>query len=144
MPQIKVSHSKKNFAFFLKISPFLLFKDRSNYAISFFIIKGLQVYFWLQSFNTTVLISINLAMFSEDIIIFFCNLSNYIHKFLSSMIANFSVHMYMYYIHYYKYQLLDLVGRVFTNDQGDMGSIPGYIIQKTLKLVLDVSWLNTQ
>ena len=34
--------------------------------------------------------------------------------------------------------------RVFTNCLGDLGSIPGRIIPKTLKMVLDASLLNTQ
>ena len=37
-----------------------------------------------------------------------------------------------------------LVGRVFPNGPGDLGSIPGRIIPKTLKMVLDTSLLNTQ
>ena len=37
-----------------------------------------------------------------------------------------------------------LVGRVFANSPGDLGSIPGRIIPKTLKMVLDTSLLNTQ
>ena len=37
-----------------------------------------------------------------------------------------------------------LVGRVFANDPGDLGSIPGRVIPKTLKMVLDTSLLNTQ
>ena len=36
------------------------------------------------------------------------------------------------------------VGRVFTNGPGDLGSIPGRVIPKTLKMVLDTSLLNTQ
>ena len=37
-------------------------------------------------------------------------------------------------------------GRVysFANGPGDMGSIPGHVIPKTLKMVLDTPWLNTQ
>ena len=31
----------------------------------------------------------------------------------------------------------------FTNEPGDLGSIPGRIIPKTLKMVLDTSLLNT-
>ena len=34
--------------------------------------------------------------------------------------------------------------RVFTNGQGDLGSIPDQVIPKTLKMVLDASLLNTQ
>ena len=36
------------------------------------------------------------------------------------------------------------VGRVFIIDPGDLGSIPGCIIPKTLKMVFDNSLLNTQ
>ena len=42
------------------------------------------------------------------------------------------------------YQLTGLVGRVFANGPGDLGSIPGRVIPKTLKMVLDTSLLNTQ
>ena len=40
--------------------------------------------------------------------------------------------------------IIGLVGRVFANSPGDLGSIPGCIIPKTLKMVLDTSLLNTQ
>ena len=36
------------------------------------------------------------------------------------------------------------VGRVFANGPGDLGSIQGRVIPKTLKMVLDASLLNTQ
>ena len=42
------------------------------------------------------------------------------------------------------YLLIGLVGRVFANGPGDLGSIPGSVIPKTLKMVLDTSLLNTQ
>ena len=41
-------------------------------------------------------------------------------------------------------RLIGLVGRVFANVLGDLGSIPGRVIPKTLKMVLDTSLLNTQ
>ena len=41
-------------------------------------------------------------------------------------------------------QLFGLVGRVFANGPGDLVSIPGRIIPKTLKMVLDTFLLNTQ
>ena len=34
--------------------------------------------------------------------------------------------------------------RVFANGPGDLGSIPGRVIRKTQKMVLDASLLNTQ
>ena len=40
--------------------------------------------------------------------------------------------------------LIVLEGRMFTNGPGDRGSIPGYDIPKTLKMVHDTSLLNTQ
>ena len=43
-----------------------------------------------------------------------------------------------------EYRLTGLVGRVFANGTRDLGSIPGCIIPKILKMVLDASFLNTQ
>ena len=40
--------------------------------------------------------------------------------------------------------LISLVGRVFGNGPGDLASILGHVIPKTLKMVLDTSFLNTQ
>ena len=37
-----------------------------------------------------------------------------------------------------------LVGIVFANGPGNLGSIPGYVIPKTFKMVLDTSLLITQ
>ena len=39
---------------------------------------------------------------------------------------------------------IGIVGSVFTHGPEDMGSIPGRVIPKTLKMVLDASLLNTQ
>ena len=39
---------------------------------------------------------------------------------------------------------LGLEGKVLANGPGDLGSIPGCIIPKTLKMVLDTPLLNTQ
>ena len=36
------------------------------------------------------------------------------------------------------------MSRVFANDPGDQGSIPGRVIPKTFKRVLDTYLLNTQ
>ena len=41
-------------------------------------------------------------------------------------------------------RLISLMGRVFDNGPGDPGSIPGRVIPKTFKMVLDTSLLNTQ
>ena len=46
-----------------------------------------------------------------------------------------------------KYSLPTLIGlgvRVFANGPGDLGSIPGRVIPKTQKMVLDASLLSTQ
>ena len=40
--------------------------------------------------------------------------------------------------------LIGQEGRVFANGPGDRGSIPGRVIPKTLKMVLDTYLLNTQ
>ena len=39
---------------------------------------------------------------------------------------------------------ISLAVRVFANGPGDLGSIPGRVIPKTQKMVLDASLLNTQ
>ena len=39
---------------------------------------------------------------------------------------------------------IGFVGRVFANGPGDLGSIPGRVIPKTLEIILDSSLLNTQ
>ena len=50
----------------------------------------------------------------------------------------------------YSYGLVPHLGknlinvRVFANGPGDLGSIPGRVIPKTLKMVLDTTLLNTQ
>ena len=36
------------------------------------------------------------------------------------------------------------MSRVYANDPRDRGSIPGLVIPKTQKMVLDTAWLNTQ
>ena len=48
------------------------------------------------------------------------------------------------YSHQLDNQLIGLVGRVFANGPGNLGSIPVHVILKTLKMVLDTSLLNTQ
>ena len=40
--------------------------------------------------------------------------------------------------------MVNIVGRMFANGPGDLGSILGHVIPKTLKMVLDTSLLNTQ
>ena len=39
---------------------------------------------------------------------------------------------------------ISIMSRVFTNVRGDWGSIPGQVIPKTKKIVLDAALLNTQ
>ena len=51
------------------------------------------------------------------------------------------------YIYIYKHTYVPDIGlevRVFANGPGDLGSIPGRVIPKTQKMVLDASLLNTQ
>ena len=42
----------------------------------------------------------------------------------------------------YIYRLIGLVGRMFANNPGDQGSIPGRVIPKTLKMILDTYLLS--
>ena len=52
--------------------------------------------------------------------------------------------VYIYIVHIYIYLYIGPAVRVFANGQGDLGSIPGRVIPKTLKMVLDTTLLNTQ
>ena len=45
---------------------------------------------------------------------------------------------------WYLFVFIGQVGRVFANGPGDLGSIAGQVIPKTLKMVLDTYLLNTQ
>ena len=47
------------------------------------------------------------------------------------------------YIHYIN-RAIGLMSRVFANGPGDRGSIPGRVIPKTQKMVLDAALLSTQ
>ena len=47
-------------------------------------------------------------------------------------------------VYYYYLPDIGLGVRVFANGPGDLGSIPGRVIPKTQKMVLDASLLNTQ
>ena len=42
------------------------------------------------------------------------------------------------------YRAIGLVGRVFSNGSGGRGSIPGRVIPKTQKMILDASLFCTQ
>ena len=44
----------------------------------------------------------------------------------------------------YFYQSIGLMSRVFANSMGDWGSIPGWVIPNTQKMVLDTALLSTQ
>ena len=57
---------------------------------------------------------------------------------MSIMFNEICIYIYIY------IGLFFLVCRVFANGQGDLGSIPGCVIPKTLEMVLDASLLNTQ
>ena len=48
------------------------------------------------------------------------------------------------YIYIYTHQAIGLMSRMFANDPEDHDSIPGRVIPKTQKMVLDVTLLNTQ
>ena len=47
-------------------------------------------------------------------------------------------------VHFDPYRDIGPAVRVFANGPGDLGSIPGRVIPKTLKMELDTTLLNTQ
>ena len=50
----------------------------------------------------------------------------------------------IYINYFYSNRLIGIVGRVFANGPGDLSSVPGRVISKTLKMVLDASLLIPQ
>ena len=54
------------------------------------------------------------------------------------------IHIYIYIYIYIYNRFIALVGRVFANSPGDLCSIPGHVIPKSFKMVLDTSLLNSQ
>ena len=75
----------------------------------------------------------------------FTDITHHIHTLSLSLssVSSLSVyiHMYIYNIHKSAHWHM---GRVFTNGPGGRGLIPGRVKQKTQKMVLDASLLNTQ
>ena len=53
------------------------------------------------------------------------------------------IYVYIFFIFLF-FIFIGLAVRVFSNGPGDLGSIPGQVIPKTQKMVLDASLLNTQ
>ena len=67
------------------------------------------------------------------------------HKTVVSIsFIHFSTYFDHIYIYIYILPDIGLAVRVFANGPGDLGSIPGRVISKTQKMVLDASLLNTQ
>ena len=66
------------------------------------------------------------------------NFSNFIHQ-----VSQYNVNNLHSFVWFYN-RLIGLEGRVFTNGLRDQGSIPGQVIPKIQKMVLDASLLNTQ
>ena len=59
-------------------------------------------------------------------------------------IYDFSINFAIIFKRAWAHFFIGLVGRKFTNGLGDLGPIPDHVIPKTLKIVLDISLLNTQ
>ena len=63
---------------------------------------------------------------------------------VSRTIGEHSNHYAIYIYIIYIYRDIGPAVRVFANGPGDLGSIPGRVIPKTLKMELDTTLLNTQ
>ena len=64
--------------------------------------------------------------------------------FVGDTLTDLCVYIYIYSTYIYTIPDIGLGVRVFANGPGDLGSIPGRVIPKTQKMVLDASLLNTQ
>ena len=78
-------------------------------------------------------------------VLYSLGISPFYHQTLTLKDRIFAQNIYIIYaIFIYNNRLIGLVGRVFANGPRDLGSIPGRVIPKTFKMVLDTSLLNTQ
>ena len=95
-----------------------------------------QVFFFLLFFFSSLLF-FPVSLFHE---------SFFFHLKWSMYLLSSSLYIYIY-IYIYIYSPVPDIGpavRVFANGPGDLGSIPGRVIPKTLKMELDTTLLNTQ
>ena len=67
----------------------------------------------------------------------------YIYKYIKTLYIYKKLYIYIY-IYETKWINIGMMVRVFANGLGDQGSVPGQVIPKTQKMVLDASLLNTQ
>ena len=61
-----------------------------------------------------------------------------------SICTHICVYAYVFIKRYMYVPAISLMSRVFANGPGDRGSIPGRVIPKTQKMVLDAALLSTQ
>ena len=67
----------------------------------------------------------------------------YVYKDISAYVYIY-IYIYIYWCVYIITLIWEHIRKGFTNGPGDRGSIPGWVIPKTQKIVLDDSLLNTQ
>ena len=85
-----------------------------------------------QSINLSLLISINQYIYLHETV----------HIFISLYLSlSLYIYIYIYIIYYWP---IDILIRVLINGLGDQSSIPGQVMPKTQKMVLDAFLLNTQ
>ena len=84
----------------------------------------------------------------RDLLKYLQKCEGYIHIYSEGYIHIYSVSLLWYTVYMYMYMYVNRdIGpavRVFANGPGDLGSIPGRVIPKTLKMELDTTLLNTQ
>ena len=101
--------------------------------------------FYVCTFNKSAHTKISLENYRMYLIYIYIYIYIYICMYIYIYpLGQWAGYIYIYIYIYIYNQLIGLVDKVFTNGPGDLGSVPGRVIPKTLKMLLDTSLLNTQ
>ena len=108
----------------------MLCKEQLKYSVSFILLLVLYLIFLRDSFELLLM----------------CNYLQTIVYWNGLQIKEYTwiKNNYTYYMIIYSIMMHGPAVRVFANGPGDLGSIPGRVIPKTLKMELDTTLLNTQ
>ena len=99
--------------------------------------------FWARLQNSLLWLMVSsLSLYNQHLL--FCCVLSILALMLLLLIALFCAAIRRYSVSSLIFHFLGLAVRVFANRPGDLGSIPGRVIPKTQKMVLDASLLNTQ
>ena len=89
--------------------------------------------------------SSNILLILSNVLLILIKCFAYFHQIFLLIFIKYFSHFHQIFCSFYQIiSTIILVGRVCANGPGDLGSIPGHVLSKTFKMVLDTALLNTQ